>query len=372
MRIAAFLLVLFFLVSCERGRQDTQSAAPAPTPAAFSTPASDELPGLPAPATGIAFWDHPSLSFNGVMIVASENGVVSYNMEDGNEVSRIDGFNADGVATGYLGFGARAAGFIAFLDATESAFRFYGVDNESRAFLPLDGGPAIRGAVRGFCLGRAKTMAAPSLYVIQKDQIQVFNLAASPGGVALDTEAVIPVPDDLTSCAVDVDGVLVVAAEDGDIFKLTGPDAFSKAFASARAGEPGDLVILRAADEAGDPSADGQIVLFDLETGALHVFDRMSGNALGVVSIDATDVLPGVDRADVFAATAGNLGGLYRDGVAAFGVGDTEGGPVIRLAPVSGVRNALSLPAGAPVSPRGRAPEVEDSGLIIPEITRPE
>ncbi len=366
MRFAAPLLAGLFLfaAACERNAsppdQETEESS------LVTAPISDELPGLPAPATGIAFWDHPRLAFNGLMIVATEAGVLSYSMEDGTEVSRIDGFNAEGVAASYLGLGAPAAGFVAFLDGDENTFRFYGVDNQSRAFLPLDAGPAIRGAVRGFCLGRGQGVAAPSLFVIQKDKIQVFNLAASDSGVAVESQTELSAPDNLVSCAVDLEGALLVAADDGDIYRLAGGDSFSAPFAQAAAQQPGGLSVVPSASEDGPATVTGLIFLAGLANGEVHVFDSETGKALGVVRLEGTSSLPAVGKAEAFGATGANLGAVYRNGVIAFGVAEAQDGPAVRIAPASTVRNALSLPADQAVSPRGAAAAAASEGLIIP------
>lgn len=358
---AACFIFLTIIIACERKE--------APTPEAIEiaqAPVSDELPGLPAPATGISFWDHPTLSFNSTMIVATEAGVVAYSMEDGVEVSRIDGFKAEGVATGYIGEGAQAAGFIAFLDTQAGAFHFYGVDNNTRAFLPIDGGPAVRGAVRGFCIGRGLGAATPSLFVVQNAKVQIFNLAGAQGGVAIESETTIDTPDNLKSCAVDLDGRVIVAADNGDLYRLSGQNAFAAPFAHADIETAGDIAVIAAANPEDPSDITGEILFPDLAKGVIFVFDRNDGVLKGLVKLTATDDLPGADKGDVFAATGGNLGGLYRNGVVAFGVGDETNGPVIRIAPGSSIKNALSIPVGDPVSPRGQAPAPEDDGLIIP------
>lgn len=365
MRLTALLLTaLIFAAACER--KSSETTAPAPAIDIAEAPVSDELPGLPAAATGIAFWDHPTLSFNSTMIVATSNGVLAYSMEDGNEVSRIDGFNADGVATGYLGFGTTAIGFIAFLDADENAFRFYGVDNNSRAFLPLDPGPAIRGEVRGYCLGRAADAPAPSLYVVQRGKIQVFNLAAAAGGVAVESEAVIETRDDLSSCTVGLDGALLTATDEGAIYRVAGADAFATPFARAPGNNSGELAVVAAASEDDPTIVTAHILFASLADGAVYLFDADGGAIAGAAKISATDSLPGVDHGEVFNATGGNLGGLYRNGVVAFGVADGADGPVIRIAPVSSLKNATGLPVGEPVTPRGEAPAQDDDFLSIP------
>ncbi len=362
-------LALFVAAACDR-KPETPGTSEPQTIEVQEAPVSDELPGLPGAATGIAFWDHPTLSFNSTLIVATASGIVSYNMEDGNEVSRIDGFHADGVASGYFGSGPQAAGFIGFLDADENSFRFYGIDNQSRAFLPLEGGPQIRGAVRDYCMGRAAGAEASSLFVVQNGAVQVFNLAAAESGLAIESEATIETPDNMTSCAVDIDGRVLLAGDKGGIYRVAGEDAFAAPIAQAGATETGALAVIGAevAPEAeGEaPVLTGQILFADLSSGAVHVFESVSGKALGAVRITATDDLPGVDKAEAFAATGANLGALYRNGAVALGVADGADGPVIRIAPASSVKNALSVPVGDPVSSRGTAPEAEDDGLIIP------
>ena len=373
MRPAAFLLAaLLFAAACEREASSPETAAPAaPEIAAVSAPVSDELPGLPAPATGIAFWDHPRLSFNGLMIVATGAGVFAYSMEDGTEVSRIDGVNAQGLATGYLGRGGPAAGFIAFYDSEEKTFRFYGVDNETRAFLPLEGGPEASGAVKGFCLGRSEDALAPSLFAIEKGRIEVFNLAPSAIGVSVESKAEIKAPDNLVSCAVDLDGSLLAAADTGDIFAVESARSFDTPFARASIARPGGMSVIAATGEGEMLTPGGHIFLAGLDKGEVYVFNRETGEALGAVALEGTDDMPGVGAADVFGATGANLGALYRNGVIAFGVSSAEGGPALRIAPASTVKNALSIPLGEPVSPRGTAPQTEDNGLIIPTTFDP-
>lgn len=367
MRVSALVLICLAAIACERNDAVTTPAngQAASEQSVFEAPVSDELPGLPAPATGIAFWDHPTLSFNSTMIVATSNGVIAYSMEDGNEVSRIDGFEASGVATGYLGYGAAAAGFVAFLDAEENAFKFYGIDNASRAFLPLAPGPAIRRPVRSFCLGRSASASAPSLYVIQRGGVQAFNLAAATDGVRVENETFIETPGNLVSCAVGGGGELFVGDDSGGIFKLAGDNAFKTPFARTNALN-NSLNYLSARRDETASDLENQLVVADLSSGVVHFLNEATGASIGSVKIVATDDLPGVDSAETFSLTGGNLGGLYRNGVAAFGVAAGSDGPVIRIAPVSSLKNALSLNVGEPVSPRGENPSDSGDTLIIP------
>lgn len=68
--LTACLILLTFIAACDRKTENAAPAAPQITEV-DPAPVSDELPGLPAAATGIAFWRHPTLSFNSTMIVVS-------------------------------------------------------------------------------------------------------------------------------------------------------------------------------------------------------------------------------------------------------------------------------------------------------------
>ena len=168
---------------------------------------------------------------------------------------------------------------------------------------------------------------------------------------------------------VDIDGRLLAASDRGEIYRLD-ENAFGSPLARSDAQGPGALAVIGvqiAAQEASDaPLTTGQILFADLSTGVIHVFESLTGEALGAVKIAATNELPGVDRGEAFAATGANFGGLYRNGVLAVGVANGADGPMLSLVPASAVRNALSLPVGEPVSSRRETLEVEE-GALFPE-----
>lgn len=367
MRLAALsAIALLAVAACERAE-----APPEPQPALrVEVPVSDELPGLAAAATGLAFWEHPALPFNSVMIVAGSEGATAYNIEDGVEVARIDGVAADGAAVSYAGFGPSAAGVLALFDGAENAFQFYGVDNVSRAFSLLEGGPSIDGAVQGFCFGRAQETSAPSLFVLQDAQIRIFNFEAVDGDLVSQGDGALDAPAGLVSCAVDVDGVLLAASSGGDIYRLDGPDSFSAPFASADVANAGSLSIAPAVmeDAEGGEEISGQIVLLDKADGAAHVFDRASGASIGAVAVSGTEQMPGVAAARTMALTAANFGALYRNGVVAYAVVADEaadGSAAVRLIPYNAVLNALSLSEGTPLSLRGKATATPQGADLI-------
>lgn len=368
-RLTPLLAGLTLLAACGRDAEEP-GAATAPVETVAAT-VSDELPGLPAPAAGVDFWDHPTLPFNGLMIVATGAGVYAYNMEDGNPAAQIEDIAAGGVAVSYLGLGSDAAGFAAVYDAQANTFRFFGVDNVSRAFLPLNEGPAMRDGVAGFCMGRALSAAAPSLFVIQDKTIAVYNLAGDGDGVRIDSESAIGTPGGVVSCAVDTDGVLLAAADNGAIYRISGDNAFARPFARAAGVTSGRLAVISASGEGAESSGNGQILFADLSSGVIHVFDRSTGDAQGAIKFEATEFTAGIDGGEAFGATAANLGALYRNGAVAFGVAAGADGPVVRLAPASSLKNPLGIPEGEPVSPRGATPNAVDDALDIPTTYDP-
>ena len=362
-------LGLSLLAACS---QENQSEAPAPTPVEISNVlASDELTGIGTPANGIAFWSHPNVAFNSLIVVATTDGLASYNVEDRSEVSRVPGLNAQGAGVSYFGFGPQADGIVATFDQDAGAFTLYSIDNIGRTFSPLSGGPAVRGAIRGFCFGRAQTSDAPSLFIIQKGELQVYNFtrdANDPDTVITASQALIETPDNLVSCAVDGNGIVITAADDGSIYRLDSDQSFASPFAVANVTDAGTIAVIDAAaptvSEPGDVESgdSGQLALLDEATGAIHLFSAEDGHFMGAVKIAQTDEIDGVDGATSMGANGANFGGLYRDGVIAIGLSDFD---TLRLIPMNGVSNALVFETGEPVNPRGLAPVVEDNDLII-------
>lgn len=370
MRLAALAAItVFSIAACERAEE----TAPPELVQRLTVPVSDDLPGLAAPATGIAFWDHPALSFNSMMITAGSEGVIAYNMEDGVEAARIEGIAANGAAVSYLGLGAQAAGILALLDTDDNVFRFYGIDNVSRQFLAIEGGPNIEGDIHGFCFGRAQGATAPSLYVLQSTEILIYNYEAFESGVSVSGQGALGAPNNLRTCAVDIDGILLVADDSGKIYRVDNPDSFADHFAQASIAEIGSLSVIAATSDTSESttSISGQIILLDKADGAAHVFDRDTGAALGIIAVAATDQLPGVTAATSMGATSANLGALYRNGAIAYGV-EGEESAAIRIIPYNAVMNALSLPEGTGLPARGEAPKAEDSNLLIETPFTPE
>jgi myo-inositol-hexaphosphate 3-phosphohydrolase len=380
MRIAVIVLLSLTLISgCGRQSADAPENSAAPIILA-EAPASDALSGLSAPPTGIAFWTHPNVAFNGLVIVASEDGVASYNIEDGNEVSRIPGVNAQGAAVSYLGVGSQARGLLAYFDLGASAFKIHTIDNASRAFQPVEGDIPIRGALRGFCFGRAADAQSPELVVLQKGEMTRYTFSVEDNSLTATADITQAAPADVVSCAVDNnDGSVFVARENGAIHRIDSEEA-GALFARADIAEVGDVAILLSQNTQADlPSVSGKIVLLDKSTGDLHVFNREGGQAIGVLTVTTSGDDEGsplaVGPAKAMGATGANLGGLYRNGAMALGVTPDDRSDnsadqgvqsaAIHLVPVNEMMNMLDLPNTEPVNPRGVSAPVEDDGLLI-------
>jgi len=373
MRLSALVCSCLILVaSCGQETQAPPASVEAPEP--VDVPAADQLAGLAAPATGIAFWTHPNVAFNSLMIIAGPEGVASYNVEDGSEVSTLPGVNAQGAAVSYLGYGPRARGLFATYDADAGALKIHEIDNVTRAFKPVDGNIPVRGAVRGFCFGRASGTEAPTLVVLQRGELTRYTFRLENATLTASAGVTETAPNDVVSCAVDgEDGAVFVARENGAIHRIPA-DGDGVLFASAAAEAPGDLAVLLETHTAEDEtsSVNGQVMLLDRASGVIHAFDRTSSEPLGAVRISESFEIPAVVSADAMGAISANLGALYRNGALALGLTSEDGAGAVRLIPVNGVLNALGLDEGSPPSPRGAAPEVEDDGLLISIPSRPE
>ncbi|MEO1241840.1 MAG: hypothetical protein AAFX54_08025 [Pseudomonadota bacterium] len=370
--VALACSALLLLAACGQNT-DTPPSSDAVPVQPIAVAAADQLTGLDAPATGIAFWTHPNVAFNSLMIVAGENGVASFNIEDGNEVSRIPGFNADGAAIGYIGFGPQARGLLAYFDANAGAMKIHEIDNAARSFKPVTGDIPIRGAVRGFCFGRAVDAEGPTLVVLQKGELTRYAFRLENATLTAKASVSETAPDDIISCAIDgEDGAVFIARENGAVHRI-GADGHGALFASAAAEQPGDLAVLLSEVTTNETSSvNGQVILLDKSNGAMHAFNRDDGAPLGAVTVGEAFEIEAVNSADVMGVAGANLGALYRNGAIALGLTGDAGAGVIRLIPANGLINALGTADGTPLSPRGSMPQSDDDGLLIRTNIQPE
>ena len=372
MRHASLAVLSLFVLSACGQENDVSSASDAEAVAPIAVAAADQLTDLNGPVTGIDFWTHPNVAFSSVMIIAGENGVASYNIEDGNEVSAIPGVSAQGAAVSYIGYGPRAKGLLAYFDRDASAFSIFEIDNVTRNFKPVTGDIAIRGSVRGFCFGRGVDAEGPTLAVLQKGELTQYSFSIENATLTASASAKETAPDDVVSCAIDgVDGSIFVARENGTVHRL-GTDGPGELFAKGDINAVGDIAVLSATNiaEDGVVSFSGQVIVLDKTNAMIHAFDRADGSLIGKGTIGDAFEIDAVAASNVMGAVSANLGAIYRNGAIALSLADEAN--VVRLIPANGLINALNLPDGEALSPRGIIAEPEDSDLLIRTTIQPE
>ena len=371
MRLVALTVSSLFVLSACGQENDAPTTSETKDVAPIAVAATDQLTELTGSVTGIDFWTHPNVAFSSTMIIAGENGVASYNIEDGSEVSAIPGVNAQGAAVSYIGFGPRARGLLAYYDRDASAFSIFEIDNITRNFKPVTGDIAIRGNVRGFCFGRGVDAEGPTLAVLQKGELTQYQFSIENATLTASASAKETAPDDVVSCAIDgVDGSIFVARENGAVHRLGG-DGPGELFAKGDIDTVGDIAVLSATTIAEDGvSFSGQVIVLDKTDATIHAFDRADGTLIGKVTIGETFDIGAVTASNVMGAVSANLGAVYRNGAIALSL--VEDGNAVRLIPANGLVNALDLPAGEALSPRGIIVAPEESDLLIRTTIQPE
>ncbi len=340
-------------------------------PVVVAVAAADQLTGFSADVTGIDFWTHPNVAFNSLMVVATEDGINSYNMEDGSEVSAIPGVSAKGAAISYIGFGPRARGLLAYFDTTANAFSIFEIDNVTRNFKPVTGDIAVRGSVRGFCFGRGMDQEGPTLAILQRGEITQYQFRLDNATLTASANVKETAPDDVVSCAIDgVDGTIFVARENGALHRIGG-DGPGALFAKSMIDAVGDISVMSATNLGEDGiTFSGQILMLDKSNAEIHAIDRADGSHLGKITIGEAFEIDAVEASNVMGAISANLGALYRNGAIALSLADAES--AIRVIPANGLFNALDLPDGEVLNPRGIIAEPEDDTLLIRTNIQPE
>ncbi|MBT8473767.1 MAG: hypothetical protein KJN99_14255 [Marinicaulis sp.] len=353
---------VFALAACS---QKTEAPAPVETPEPIGVSTAHELPSVGFSPTGIDFWTHPNVAFNALIIVAGADGIVSYNMEDGVEVSRVPGVNAHGAAVSYLGLGPTARGLLVSYDTEAEAFKVYAIDNVTRNFQPELGEIPVRGNVRSFCFGRAAGESSPSLFIVQKGELTSYDFGIEAENVKVSNMQSFTAPADATDCTVDpLTGEAIVVTQAGALYRFASEGAPSAITTLANVKPAGIGMIASASEgENGEAAFGAHVFLLGGETGAVAVIDAASGKVAGAASFAATDEIDAEGAPGVLGVSGANLGGLYRNGAVAVTFGSEA--PALRLIPANGVANALGIETGDPIEPRGTLPEAEDDSLLI-------
>ncbi len=355
MRLNSFLFLTFVLVSTACGQNAGPPAPPADPPVVAEVQAVDEFGAFDVPIGGLAFWAHPTLPYNGLLLAATGEGLVAFNMEDGEEVARVDGVPATGISVSYAGAGADAQGYAAVsmvgVDGGPSDIGFFAIDNATRALISLSSQhvPGDKDD-RGFCLGRNESGDRIVLHQVRRNGWR--SRAIGAGGAVQELSA--QFRGGFTACvADDVDRAVFAITAGGDIYRIGADGKIGKS-PIARTGvrNPAGIGLSLSGIVAGCPTEEccGYLYVLDGADARVHLFDRDDGRPVGAITLAASFDVEGVRAATALGVGQGNFGAVYRDGVLALATNGEA--PSVRLAPLNGVLSALSESVGPPVDLR--------------------
>ncbi len=364
MRLISVLFALAALAACDRA--NTPEPKPAPPSIEVKEVAAADAYGEPGETVNdVAFWSHPSINFQGLLIAATDRGVSAFSIETGAQAGEIASGATDAVEVFYRGTAAAAAGYV--LAARGGQYDLYAIDNATAAISKLTPVAAIP-AANEFCVGRSGDVV--TLYEVGDGSLTKRTLSIDAGGSTFSDAAPAAPVAGVASCHVDErTGDVITLDRDGAIKRIdpaTG-ESFGLAFVSDKA--PDSSTLFLTTQEGAEKNRGGVIAALNGPDGVITLIDETDGHALGAVRIKATFELEAVASATSIAAGFGNYGGVYRDGALAV-VTRGDGAP-IRLAPWNGVLSALGLPLGVTVDPRTPQPAVEVDSVLSIDFEEP-
>lgn len=355
MRLTAALVFVPFLAlaACDRGAK-TEPAAPAPVDVR-EVAAADGYGSASEKVRAAAFWSHPSVNFQSLIIAASDQGLNAYNIETG-ELAAFVKAPAEDIKITYIGAGPSAVAYA--ITRNGKAYEVYSIANDATALSPL----ASTGGEAG---ADAYCVSGGVLYEAGANKLVARDISILTGGVVIgDAREIASLPGAAACHVDDRTGDVITISNDGAIKRIdpkTG-ESFGLAFVTGPGPGPSALFLMMTPEP--ENANGGAIAVLDEESGVISLFDLIDGHALGAVRIKATFDLDAVASATTIAAGYGNYGSVYRDGVLA--VVTAGGGAPIRLAPWNGVLAAFNLTLGENVDPR--SPQVEDLNERVIDI----
>ncbi len=360
MRLIPALIALFALAACDRAAKERPATAPVDAREVAAADAYGEAGDI---VNAVAFWSHPSVNFEGLVIAATDEGLKAFSIETGEVVAAFDGVDADGLVVFYSGNGATAKGYVAA--ASAQGYRIFAIDNATRTLTPL-GAPFSAPASAGFCIARQG--AAFTLYEPAAGKITARTLRVSDQGVLASDPVDFVQVENVDAChADDRTGDVIAVSGDGTLRRITaGGESFGLSMVEGLTAEASAIALNALPGHAIDG---GQVALLDAGAGIIRLFGLADGRALGAVRVKETFDLEAVASAATIAIGHANYGGVYRDGALAV-VTAGDGAP-IRLVPWNGVLDALELPLGAPIDPRWPQVEGDDDDFLSIELKQP-
>ncbi len=358
MRHRAFLIAAVLLSACDRKAADPAPDATTPTETA-EVAAADAFGASGDEVNDVAFWTHPSVAFESLVLTVNDAGVEAFAVETGERLFSVSGgadaievFYAEGSSLGYL------------VAAGDGAYRMFAIAADGKSASPLALFDASAEQPR-FCI---KGGAQPALYEIAGGTITSRALKIAAGAAQLAAPIRLADAAGATACHVDPlsDNVIVISG-DGAIKRIDAATGTIFGVALLADLSPTSTGLAVGRTETGDPVV--HVALLDGRAGAISLFDASDGHPLGAVRVKATFDLDAVEAATRIEIGSANFGGVYRDGALAV-VTSGDGAPV-RLVPWNGVMGALSLPVPAVPNPRMPKGEPAEDRVISIEVVEP-
>ncbi len=361
MRRIVALAALAFLAACERKPQKPTPDPDIAAPATAEVAAADSYGEPGDRVADMAFWSHPSVTFESLLLAATPQGIKAYRIETGEAAFEIPG-SAISISVFYAGEGPGARGYL--LAAGDGAYGLYSIDQDGKGFEPasLSQSAAAAGV---FCVGGGPT---PILYEAGSEKVSARALTIVANGAELgDARAIADIPEAI-GCDVDpLTDEIVTVSRDGAVRRVDPETGAVFGLALPQDAAPSSAGVAVGRSETGE--AQGQIALLDSGSGVVSLYDAKDGHALGAVRVKATFDLEAVATASVIAIGSANYGGVYRDGaLAVVALGD---GAPVRLVPWNGVMGALSLPVATALDPRLPEGDAPEAGVIDIELIEP-
>lgn len=393
--IAGFLLLLL-VTACGRSEEETTTApgsapsatdeqsTPAPTQTAVAT--TDEPIRLPSSATGLAFWSHPTLPFESLIIAATGTGLYSHTLEGQSPATIIDGFTAYGLSIAYRASADDSGymeGILATYDQDNQAFRFFRIQNDNQEFvedivsLPWRTGTnsETNPAPTAFCLINTGDNGL-SLVIYTEQGRATYTLPTNTPTLSRDQLQTSAMDTTITQCVGD--------HETGEIFSLDQSGALYKNNLDQ------SPKILR---PAGTASIDGKardialghflvneertrsVYMLNAENGVVTIVNAANGETQGAINLGEFSDLSGVAGATRLAVGSDNFGGIYRAGAVALASLDAEKAAV-RLTSLLAVARALGIsiegPSGIRAMERLQAQQDNARGPVFESPKTPE
>lgn len=351
---------LLALAACG-GPKTEAPAAPAPAIDAKEVAAADGYGDAGENVIALAFWSHPSVNFQGLLLASTDKGLKAFNIETGDQVAMSDGPAATALAVAYSGMGAKAQGYA--VTETAGAYRFYAIGNDAPSLTPLTANNSAAGAP-AFCV------SGNTLYEAGNDELSARDISLTEASVAIGGARPVASVSGILACHVDDrSGDVITIGKDGAIKRVTPStgESFGLTLVDGLKADASALFLTTTPEP--ESEAGGAIAVLDGQNAIVRLFDLIDGHALGAVRIKATFDLDAIVRAKTIAAGYANYGGVYRDGALAVAAGG-DGAP-IRLVPWNGVLAALSLPLGESVNPRDPQPAGRDEDVLSIEFQQP-